>query len=182
MNFSDPFGLCPEYAGGDGKTAGAGDCPREVLESWADKNVTLEPGVSWDGVDPTLRDAVIKGSIDLNMRLHVYSTNGGTHGPNSNHYAGNAVDISRINGVKFSLMDDARAFQLAPNVAAAIGAHIPQRRLREFIGPDISVRFHRPPGTLRRRQACGRAIGPIFISQFCHDCEDKNDFLRSRHR
>jgi len=29
VNFSDPFGLCPEDMGGDGKTKGNKDCPRD---------------------------------------------------------------------------------------------------------------------------------------------------------
>jgi len=145
VTYADPFGLCPEYAGGDGETESAADCPREVLDAWAENNITFGPGASWDGVDPTLRDAVIKGSIDLNMRLHVYSTTGGRHSPTSAHYGGFAVDISRINGTKFSQMDDGTAFQLAPTVASAIGAYIPADRRREVIGPDMSVRFHRPP-------------------------------------
>jgi hypothetical protein len=31
VNFSDPFGLCPTWAGGDGKTNGFSDCSKEQL-------------------------------------------------------------------------------------------------------------------------------------------------------
>lgn len=35
INFSDPFGLCPKSAGGDGKTEEMSDCPRGSSGWWA---------------------------------------------------------------------------------------------------------------------------------------------------
>lgn len=35
INFSDPFGLCPKSAGGDGKTEELADCPRGSAGWWA---------------------------------------------------------------------------------------------------------------------------------------------------
>ncbi|HEX7041205.1 MAG TPA: RHS repeat-associated core domain-containing protein [Trueperaceae bacterium] len=145
VNFSDPFGLCPEYAGGDGRTDTADDCPREVLDAWAEQHITLGPGASWDDVDPILRDAVIKGSIQLNRDFYISTTTNGRHSPQSAHYDGNAVDISRIDGQRFSLMDDQTAFRLGPAVGAAVASFIPNNRLREIIGPEFAVRFHRAP-------------------------------------
>ncbi len=64
VNSRDPFGLCPEYAGGDGKSSGSGDCSRSQLDAWAAKHISVGQ-TDWKDVDATLRDAVIRGSIDL---------------------------------------------------------------------------------------------------------------------
>jgi len=100
--------------------------------------VKLAPDATWTGVDPTLRDAVTKASIQLNEDLYVSATTNGTHAPRSYHYNGLAIDISRVNGKKF--------ITLAPQIAQGIGnvtlSFIPEGRWREFIGPDFAFQFN----------------------------------------
>ena len=157
MNFSDPFGLCPKHAGGDGKTETAADCSREVLDAWAQKNVVLGEGATWDGVDPALRDAVTMTSITMNAELTVYSTTNGTHAPNSFHYHGLGVDISRVNGRKLLEMGVGERNQTASNIAGLMYSYIPAGRQAELIGPHFSLRFYRGPWSNSDAQKLQRA-------------------------
>lgn len=56
INFSDPFGLCPKSAGGDGKTEEMSDCPRGSSGWWA-----------W-------RDAQGEGSSFVNNAMGLWAT------------------------------------------------------------------------------------------------------------
>lgn len=144
LNYGDPFGLCPKYAGGDGKTETAADCPREVLDAWAEKHVQVGNGVSWDDVDPTLRDAVTKGSIDLNADVYISATRNGVHAKGSAHYEGNAVDVSRVNGQRIGVMTAEGREGEAARLGYEIFKYVPGNRRREFITPAFALRFHRP--------------------------------------
>lgn len=70
VNFSDPFGLCPGYAGGDGKTKGSDNCSTDILNALASKHIIVG-NTNWHDVDATLRDAVIRGSSDLNHDVYI---------------------------------------------------------------------------------------------------------------
>jgi RHS repeat-associated protein len=162
VNFSDPFGLCPEYAGGDGKGTVA-DCPREILEAWAAAKISLAPKATWKGVDPTLRDAVIMASIELNTPFFITATTNGSHATNSHHFAGRAVDIGLVNGVSpRSLSADD---PLARQVAESVRTFIPPNRQGEFIGPNFAYRMHRDNWTPQTQQVLIRAHrGHIHVS------------------
>lgn len=45
VNFSDPFGLCPRDAGGDGKTEGFADCPKRSSGYYANEDQQGRGGV-----------------------------------------------------------------------------------------------------------------------------------------
>ncbi len=45
INFSDPFGLCPKAAGGDGKTEEYSDCPRGSSGYWAHQSMQGNGGL-----------------------------------------------------------------------------------------------------------------------------------------
>ena len=101
MNHSDPFGLCPEYAGGDGKTATAADCPDEVVQRWAANHITYH-GVESRSADPRVIDIVARASIDHNTSVNIsslrrlpgnpYYTASSLHSTNPSR----AVDVSAI--------------------------------------------------------------------------------------
>jgi RHS repeat-associated protein len=148
VNFSDPFGLCPEYAGGDGLTETADDCPSGVLENWATEHVILDStrGATWEGVDSTIRDAVIKASIQLNATFLVTATTNGVHAPNSHHYNGRAVDIGLVNGVSPRILDVNDP--MPRQVSDAVRSFIPRNRQGEFIGPNFAFRMHRDQWSL----------------------------------
>ena len=139
--------MCPAYAAGDGRTASSADCSPEVLEAWRAQNVQLGPGATWDGVDPTLRDAVTRASIDERARLYVGYTTNGTHAPHSAHPSGHAVDISRVDGTRLGELDEATRAQVARTLAEDVVRHIPAERRHEMIGPDFAERFDREPWT-----------------------------------
>ncbi len=153
INFSDPFGLCPAYAGGDGETSTAADCSREVLDAWASENVHLGSGATWDGVDSELPDAITKASIQINSEFHVSATTIGEHAENSLHYAGQAADISRVNGVKFLEMDAAARQTLGAEVGNTIMSFISQNRMGELITPGSAGRYNSVRGPLTGAQA-----------------------------
>jgi len=101
IRFSDPFGLCPEYAGGDGKTSTAADCSKEIVANWASSHITYY-GVSHPDADPRLIDAVSRASIDHNTTVNISSMR---RLPGEPHYTkkslhskdpARAVDISAI--------------------------------------------------------------------------------------
>ena len=139
-NYGDPFGLCPKYAGGDGATETAADCPRDVLDSWAGKHVAVNPTTDWKDVNSTLRDAVVRGSIDLDEDVYVSAGKEGGHASHSFHAVGLAVDISRVNGTKFLEMSDPTAVGGA--LANAITAYIPGRRWAEVFSPAGIHRYN----------------------------------------
>jgi len=108
--------------------------------------VQLGEGATWDGVDATLRDAILKASIDLNASLYVFATTNGQHSARSFHAAGGAADVSRVDGTKFSLMPNAMAQEVGAQVGNAILNHIPPGRRAELITPLGSAqRFYREP-------------------------------------
>lgn len=166
MNGRDPFGLdhCephveigsptvvdpedPENSGGG--TSGENqltynpDCDHPgALDAAAADYITLGLGVSWEGVDPILHSAVVRTALQLSQPLHVSSTTGGDHSDYSAHYDGQAVDINRVDGVRFKEMPGPTAFQLGETIADMVASYLPQHRLRELIGPGFAVRYHK---------------------------------------
>lgn len=142
VTYSDPFGLCPEYAGGDGRTDTPDDCPREVLDAWAATHIHVKDGVNWDRVSPFLKDAVIKASIALNVHLRI---SGGAeaagHSERSFHRHGLAVDISAVNGTFFTDLRPGERNAMADILTTEILKRIPVRRRAEVFTPLFSVRY-----------------------------------------
>jgi hypothetical protein len=139
-NSRDPFGLCPEYAGGDGKTSGSADCSRSQLDAWAAKHISIGQ-TDWSGVDATLRDAVIRGSIDLQADFYISAGREGGHADLSFHAAGLAVDISRVDNQRFAAMGAEQASSLGSAVSSAIFSHVPRSRWAEAFSPGGLQRF-----------------------------------------
>jgi len=134
--------LCPEYAGGDGRTDTPDDCPREVLDAWAATHIHVKDGVNWDRVSPFLKDAVIKASIALNVHLRI---SGGAeaagHSERSFHRHGLAVDISAVNGTFFTDLRPGERNAMADILTTEILKRIPVRRRAEVFTPLFSVRY-----------------------------------------
>src|SRR5690606_42070572 len=120
-------------------------------------------GATWDGVDPVIRDAVIRASIELNSSFFITATTNGKHSQLSHHYAGRAVDIGLIDGVSPRTLpiDDPMPRQ----VAEIVRSYIPQKRQGEFIGPNFAFRMHRANWDAdAQRRLMGQHRGHIHVS------------------
>lgn len=168
MSYSDPFGLCPKYAGGDGATSGAADCSQEIVDAWAARHVQVNPKTNWDDVDPALRDAVARGSIDMNADFYVSAGQEGGHAARSFHALGLAVDISRVNGVKFVGMSDSQAILTGGAVADAITGNLARGRWAEVFSPASLNRYdknvHFTPAQLQALQRKHRTHVHISVT------------------
>jgi hypothetical protein len=140
--FTDPFGLCPEDVGGDGKTETVRDCPDDVKGAWAKKHVVVNPNTNWEGVDSGLRDAVVLASMELRKTFYVSAGMEEGHAPTA-HETGRGVDVSRINGTRFGDMNQTTAKLLGNQVGATIANFLPRGRGMEVYTPGMAFRFDR---------------------------------------
>jgi RHS repeat-associated protein len=140
VNFSDPFGLCPEDVGGNGKSETVRDCPDGVKGAWAEKHIVVNPTTSWENVDAGLREAV--ASMELRKTFYVSAGVEEGHAPTA-HETGRGVDISRINGTRFASMNKTTAQLLGNQVGATVANFLPRDRGMEVYTPGMAFRFDR---------------------------------------
>jgi len=147
LSYSDPFGLCPEDVGGDGKTDKVTDCPREVMEKWATSHITITArgGTDFDGIDPDLWNAVVWASMELRVSLGISGAKEGGHSIEGRHAVGGAVDINTVNGVRFGAMPFDIAANVSGVVARTISSFLPENNKPIMIyTPGSAFRTTRP--------------------------------------
>jgi RHS repeat-associated protein len=147
VGYSDPYGLCPKYAGGDDKTPGAEDCSKDVVRQWAASHITYH-GVQSRDADPRVVDAVARASIANNTSVNISSLQ---RLPGNPDYSASslhstsparAADISAIGAntvselVSAGRTREATAFQEKVEQFAGLGG-----RLHESFGPE---RYFKP--------------------------------------
>ena len=125
VNFSDPFGLCPEDVGGDGETDSVDDCSEEVQRAWANQHVKVSPGHNTDlAVDSDLWSAVVRTSMQLRADFGISAAKESGQGHACcAHSEGRAIDINRVNGERLRDMDAS----VAASTGNLIGAGIVNR-------------------------------------------------------
>ncbi len=166
ISFSDPFGLaaCPKDVGGDGKTATVDDCSETIQTEWAKTHIVVNEATDWKDVDPGLKSAVIRTSMDLRKTLYVYAGKEPGHSVEGRHAEGGAVDISRVDGVKFSLMDDASAAALGNAIGAGIANRLPFGQVKMVFTPGMAFRFDRPMSLEQNRALIGAHRDHVHVS------------------
>jgi hypothetical protein len=104
VTYSDPFGLCPEEMGGDGKTKGNSDCPKDskgwnqyrsgaVASGWAD------PLIFIGGWESRAGEIVAKEVETLAAGAYEVAASGGAHSGFLKNYLGkSASQIERAVG------------------------------------------------------------------------------------
>jgi hypothetical protein len=154
LSYSDPFGLCPEDVGGDGKTASVDDCSQDVQDAWAQKHVhdTSKDGTDLKDVDADLWSAVVRTSMDMRADFGISAGREGGHSVEGRHAEGGAVDINQVNGIRFGAMDDKTAASVGNEVGLGIASRLAPRGLRMLYTPGMAVRYNRPMNE-RQRQA-----------------------------
>jgi len=152
--------------GGDGKTATVDDCSEAVQSEWARTHIKVNDGTDWEGVDPALKSAVIRTSMDLRRTFFVYAGREPGHSVEGRHEEGGAVDISRVDGVKFSLMGDAPAAALGNAIGAGIANRLPFGQLKMVFTPGMAFRFDRPMNLEQNRSLIGSHRDHVHISVY----------------
>ena len=166
MNFGDPFGLCSEDVGGDGKTETVRDCPDDVKSSWAETHIVVNPNTNWEDVDADLREAVLLASMELRKTFYISAglEEGAPHVPTTAHGAGRAADISRINGTRFADMNATTARMLGNQVGATIANFLPTGRAMEVFTPGMAFRLDRFLSLVSRRRLMASHWNHVHVS------------------
>jgi RHS repeat-associated protein len=160
----DPFGLCPKDVGGDGNTESVDDCPEWVIRRWERSHIMFRAGTNWTDVDPAIRRAVILASMDLRKDLFIYSGLESGHSVEGRHGEGGAVDISRINGVRFTLMSDAASAGWGNLLGAMIANRLPCGRVRMVYTPGMAFRFNRPMNLDENRRLIASHLDHVHVT------------------
>lgn len=130
VTFTDPFGLCPEDVGGDGKTSSVDDCPQDVQDRRAATHIRNTSSNNTDiaGLDPALYSAIVRASMGLRAEFGVSAAREGGHSVVGGHDEGRAVDINRVNGVRFRDMPADIAAEIGNQVGDEIANRLLVRR------------------------------------------------------
>jgi hypothetical protein len=124
----------------------------------------VNPETDWSDVDPALRRAVILTSMDLRRDFYIFAGKEGGHSIEGRHADGGAVDISRIDGEKFSLMNDEAARDMGGQIAAGIANRLPFGRTKMAFGPGIAFRFDRSMNLDQRRELLRLHSSHVHVS------------------
>jgi RHS repeat-associated protein len=147
VNFSDPLGLltCPKDVGGDGKTQSVDDCSHEVQDKWAESHIhiTAAHGTDWEGVDPDLRSAIVRTSMEFRMDFGISAGKERGHSVEGRHAVGGAADINQANGIPFRTMTRGAAVSVGNAIGAAIGNRLPYGRNLMIYAPGMAFRLNR---------------------------------------
>ncbi len=142
MNFSDPFGLCPEDVGGDGKSASADDCQQDVQDWWATTHIrnTASNNTDIAGIDPALYSAVVRASMELRADFGISAGREGGHSVVGGHAEGRAVDINQVNFVAFRNIPREYAAAIGNQVGAEIANRLSYGRTQIVATPGMAFR------------------------------------------
>lgn len=142
MNFGDPFGLCPEGVGGDGKTSSVDDCPQDVQDRWAATHIRNTSSNNTDiaGLDPALYSAITRASMELRADFGVSAGREGGHSVAGGHAEGRGVDINQVNFIAFRNMPREYAAAIGDQVGAEIANRLPYGRTQMVFTPGMAFR------------------------------------------
>jgi len=141
VTFTDPFGLCPNDVGGDGKTKSVDDCPKDVKDAWKDKHIhnTSSNNTDLEGVDSDLMDATVRASMDMRSDFGISAGRETGHACCA-HDEGRAVDINQLNGTRMVTMNGPTQDYVSARMITAIYTRLPADRRAEFYSPSIAFR------------------------------------------
>jgi len=145
LSYSDPSGTCPAYAGGDGLTPTAFDCPPEVLGEWSESHISFDGVSSFEG-DPQVLTAVVQASVELDEALNISSIRRLPDNPN---YKDNSLHSRNPSGAVDINMIGSQTVSELVKLGCKNLLNRAQKTLEKYLGKDLyesfgPYRFYKP--------------------------------------